>query len=80
MSKYSPGGRAGSDHLTDLVRVEVLLDEAINDVGYLGAQHQVAGGHQVGAEQFTKFLKFVFCSHSWIHPLKKQRFSKQTSP
>ena len=59
-SVQSPRRWAGSDHLTDLVWVEVLLDEAINDVWYLGAQHQVAGGHQVGAEQLTEFLKFLF--------------------
>ena len=49
--------RTGPDHLTDLVWVEVLLHEAVDDVGYLGAQDQVTHRHQVRAEQLAQFLQ-----------------------
>ena len=62
-SVQSPRRRTGSDPLADLVRVEVLIHQAIDDVWNLRAKHQVACRHQVGTEQLTKFLKLLISKH-----------------
>ena len=60
MSPSSAAGWAGPDGLADLPGVQVVVDDVVDDVGELAAQHHLAHLHQVRAEQVPQPLQHTY--------------------
>ena len=56
----SAAGWAGADGLADLPGVQVVVDDVVDDVGELAAQHHLAHLHQVRAEQVPQPLQRTY--------------------